>query len=174
MHRIASKPTVLGEIEGPDVCEMCGAPGLKTELVRNPFMYGAGPDAVELTADVPVHTCASCAVSFTGEEAAHIEHEAVCRHLGVLTPDEIRDLRNRQGLSRAEFSRLTGFGEATLARWEGRRVIQNTSSDRYLRLLDDPATFRRLWALANPDPSHPGGGQKECLAEPAVRGLRQV
>ena len=168
MHRIASKPTVLGEIEGPDTCEMCGASGLKTELVRNPFMYGVGVDAVELSADIPVHTCTPCAVSFTGEEAAHIEHEAVCRHLGMLTPDEIRALRNRHGLSRAAFSRLTGFGEATLARWEGRRVIQNTSSDRYLRLLGDPATFRRLQALANPDPPLPDGGPEECPAEPGA------
>lgn len=157
MHGIASKPTVLGKIEGPDECEMCGAAGLRTELVRNPFIYGAGADAVELSADIPVHTCTPCAVSFTGEEAARIEHEAVCRHLGVLTPDEIRALRKRHELSRAAFSRVTGFGEATLARWEGRRVIQNTSSDRYLRLIEDPATFRRLQALANPHPPRLGG-----------------
>lgn len=151
MIRIASKPTVLREIEGLDACEMCGAAGLKTELVRNPFIYGTGPDAVELSADIPVHTCSPCAVSFTDDEAAVIEHETVCRHLGVLTPAEIRSLRDRYGLTRAAFARVTGFGEATLARWERREAIQNASSDRYLRRLEDPATFWRLRALANPD-----------------------
>lgn len=153
MTRIASKPTVLRHIDGPDSCEMCGTPGLKTELVKNPFIYGVGSDAVELTADIPVHTCASCAVSFTGEAAETIEHDVVCRHLGVLTPDEIRQLRDHHSLSRAAFARLTGFGEATIARWERREVVQNASSDRYLRLLSDAATFLRLRALANPDAS---------------------
>ena len=157
MTRIASKPTVLGQIEGPDSCEMCGTPGLKTELIRNPFIYGVGSDAVELSADIPVHTCASCTVSFTNQAAEVIEHDVVCRHLGVLTPDEIRALRARYSMSRAAFARLTGFGEATVARWERREVIQNASSDRYLRLLSDATTFRRLRTLADPKTSdrHP-------------------
>lgn len=151
MTKVASKPTVLGEIEGPGACDMCGASGLKTELVRNPFIYGTGPDAVEIIADIPVHTCDVCEIAFTDGEAAEIEHEAVCRHLRVLPPAEIRALRGRYGLSRAEFSRVTGLEEAALARWEGAEVIQDTATDRYLRLIEDRATFRRLQALATPD-----------------------
>ena len=127
---------------------MCGNPVLKTELVRDPFIYGTGFDAVELSADVPVHTCSHCSVSFTGEEAEISRHEAICRHLGVLTPREIYALRVRHNMSRAAFARLTGFGEATLARWERREIIQNTSNDRYLRLLRDPAIFRRLSSMS--------------------------
>lgn len=149
MSKIASKPTVLDQIEGPAACEMCGTPGLKTALVRNPFIYGVGCNAVELSADIPVHTCASCTVSFTGQAAAIIEHDVVCRHLGVLTPKEIRALRARHKMSRAAFARLTGFGEATLARWERREVIQNTSSDRYLRLLHHCVNVDRLRSSAN-------------------------
>ena len=145
--KIASPPTVLREVPGPESCELCGTPGLKTELVRDPFIYGAGSNAVELSADVPVHTCARCAVSFTGEEAEIVRHDVICRHHGVLTPAEIRQLRGGYGMSRAAFARLTGFGEATVARWERREVIQNTSSDRYLRLLMDPDVMRSLWRL---------------------------
>ena len=126
---------------------MCGGPGLKTELVRDPFIYGAGEDAVELTAEFPVHTCPECGVSYTGEVAEIAQHEVVCRHLGVLAPAKIRRLRKRHGPTRAAFARLTGFGEASLARWERGEVIQNTSSDRYLRLLMDGATMGRLRAL---------------------------
>lgn len=156
MNKIASKPTVLGQIAGPESCEMCGSPGLKTELVLNPFIYGVGVDAVELSAEIPVHTCATCDVSFTDEAAENIQHDAVCRHLGVLTPDEIRALRSRYGLSRAAFARLTGFGEATLARWERRDVIQNASCDRYLRLLQNTANVDRLRALTGLDTSTAG------------------
>ena len=148
MTRIASSPTVLGFHPGPESCELCGAPGLQTELVRDPFIYGAGADAVELTAEFPVHTCSRCEVSYTGEVAEIAQHEVVCHHLGVLTPAEVRGLRKRHGLSRAAFARLTGFGEASVARWERGEVIQNTSSDRYLRLLKDGATMNRLRGLA--------------------------
>ena len=127
---------------------MCGAPGLRTELVRDPFIYGVGDEAVELSADIPVHSCNRCNVSFTGAEAERVEHDAVCRHLGVLTPEEIQGIRAQYGVSRAAFARLTGFGKASLARWEHGEVIQNTSSDRYLRLLLDPDVFRRLSSLA--------------------------
>ena len=147
MTRIASPPTVLGPHPGPDSCDLCGASELSTELVRDPFIYGTDSDAVELSADVPVHTCSQCEVSYTGKEAEIARHEAVCRHLGLLTPAEIRGLRKRYDLSRAAFARVTGFGEATLARWESGEVIQNTSSDRYLRLLMDPSVMNRLPAL---------------------------
>ncbi len=50
-------------------------------------------------------------------------------------------------MSRAAFSRLTGFGEATLARWERGEVIQNTSNDSFLRLLMSETVLRRLSSL---------------------------
>ena len=85
MPRIASPPTVLRELDGPDTCGMCGTPGLKTELVRDPFIYGTGDDGVELVVDIPVRTCSSCG-PYTDDQAEDIRHNEVCRHLGVLTP----------------------------------------------------------------------------------------
>ncbi len=153
MPTIASPPTPLHRIPGPDACRVCGTPGLTTELVRDPFICGVGEDAVELTADVPVHTCSACDLSYTGEEAAMRKHEAVCRHLGLLTPGEIRDIRKGYEMSQAAFARTTGFGEATVARWERGEVMQNVSSDRYLRLLRYPTVFLLLKSLAE------GGGR---------------
>lgn len=152
MAKIASPPTVLREIDGPEICGSCDTPGLRTELVRDPFIYGAGEDAVELAVEIPVHTCSYCG-SYTGEEAADIRHDAVCRHLGLLTPNEIRELRGEYEMSRAAFATLTGLGEATIARWERREVIQNVANDRYLRLLQNPAIFLQLKALAHPEAS---------------------
>jgi len=130
---------------------MCGTPGLKTELVRDPFIYGAGDDGVELVVDIPVRTCSSCG-PYTDDRAEDIRHDEVCRHLGVLTPTEIRDLRGQYGLSRAELARITGLGESSIARWETRDIIQNVGNDRYLRLLQDPAIFLRTKSLASPEP----------------------
>ena len=166
MTKAASSPTVLKTISGPESCEMCGKTGLKTEIVRDPFIYGAGSDAEELSADIPVYTCSHCSVSFTGEEAEVARHEAVCRHLGVLTPGEIRALRRRYKVSRAAFARVTGFGEATLARWERREVIQNSSSDNYLRLLMNQDNFQQLSIMSAR--AEPSGAEKSAVVGQAI------
>ena len=158
MPRVASPPTVLHELDGPDTCDMCGTPGLKTELVRDPFIYGAGDDGVELVVDIPVRTCSSCG-PYTDDQAEDIRHDEVCRHLGVLTPTEIRDLRAKYDLSRAELARTTGLGESSIARWETRDIIQNVGNDRYLRLLHDPAIFLRAKSLASREPVHAEPGE---------------
>ena len=154
MTRIASPSTVLRAHSGPQArCDVCGAISLQTELVRDPFIYGSGANAVELTADVSVHTCSSCGDSYTDHEAEVAYDEAVCRHLGILTPAEIRATREEYGLNRAEFAQLTGFGKATVGRWERGEIHQNRSADRYLRLLQHPEVMRWLRALAEPTDS---------------------
>ena len=89
--KVASAPTVLREISGPQRCSLCDAPGLKTELVRNPFICGVGAEAVELVANFPVHSCASCGRAYRGRDAGRIEHEAVCKHLRLPTPTHTRE-----------------------------------------------------------------------------------
>ena len=158
MPRVASPPTVLHDLDGPDTCDMCGTPGLKTELVRDPFIYGAGDAGVELVVDIPVRTCSSCG-PYTDDQAEDIRHDEVCRHLGVLTPTEIRDLRAKYDLSRAALARITGLGESSIARWERRDIIQNVGNDRYLRLLQDPAILLRAKSLASPEPVHAEPGE---------------
>jgi putative zinc finger/helix-turn-helix YgiT family protein len=120
--------------EGP-VCPECGHPEIDTVWANCPFPYGVGPEAVELDVRLPVRKCRKCGFEFFDEEAEDLRHEAVCRHLGVLTPREIKALRRKFGFSRADLARLTGLGEATIARWERGELIQNVANDRYLRLL---------------------------------------
>lgn len=77
-----------------------------------------------------------------------MQHEAVCKHLGVMTPGQIRQLRVNLGLSRTQLARLTGLGEATIARWERGSLIQNEANDRFLKLLAHKENIRRLKAYA--------------------------
>lgn len=128
----------------PLECAQCGSSEVETRYELQRFTYGTGPQAVELEAEVPVRYCRACDFSYLDEEAEDIRHETVCRHLGVLTPTQISDLRARYNLSRAEFARLTRLGEATLARWENGIKIQNAAYDCYLRLLFSPDNVARL------------------------------
>ncbi|MGH7141355.1 MAG: helix-turn-helix domain-containing protein [Minisyncoccia bacterium] len=65
----------------------------------------------------------------------------------MLTPLDIRALRKRHGLTRKELERLTGFGEASIKRWERGVIIQNESTDTFLRLIDDAEVLDKLRQL---------------------------
>ncbi len=132
------------KISSVQSCPECGSIAVATEFQRQQFPYGEGNRAVQLEALLPVRRCSECGFEYLDDAAEEIRHEAVCRHLGVLTPHEIRELREQYGLSRMAFSRLTHLGEATLNRWETGALIQNHAYDRLLRLLRFPENVRRL------------------------------
>ncbi len=125
-------------------CPSCESNNLSVKTVSEEFQYGSNDIAVTLTALIHVHHCSSCDLSFTTEEASETRHEAVCRYLGVLTPAEIRGIRNQNYLSQSGFSELTKIGKASLARWETGAIIQNQANDNLLYLLSFPNNISRL------------------------------
>lgn len=116
-------------------CIACGSSDVSTRTVQEEFEYGAGSNPIRIRVRVPVHRCATCESEYSDADAEDIRHEAVCRYLGVLTPDEVRAIRSKLGLSRQRFADVTRIGVATLARWESGEVIQNAAMDAYLRLV---------------------------------------
>jgi len=119
-------------------CPNCGHSPLRDETVTDRFEYradGEEPLTVEVH-DVPVEVCPKCGEKYFGPAAMRAQHAAVCRSLGLLTPEEIQAIRERLGPTQAEFARLTGIGEATISRWERGRILPNRAMDHYLRLLD--------------------------------------
>ena len=84
-------------------CAACGEDNLSRRMEMDEFEYGAGQSDVPLSANVVVFTCNDCDFEFTGPSAEVARHEAVCRHLGIMTPAEIRELRGRYALSRQSF-----------------------------------------------------------------------
>jgi len=124
-------PEVLGKF----VCGECGSERIKTSREVYKFPYGVGTDTVELSCEVPVRKCADCGFSFIDGDAEDICHKEVCKHLGVMTPSQIKALRGLYELTQAKFSEITKLGEATLSRWERGVVIQNQAYDNYLYLL---------------------------------------
>jgi len=125
-------------------CPSCGRDGVKTTLEEETFGYGVEPNAVSLSCTIPVRTCTACGYRFTDAAAEERRHEAVCRHLQVMTPAEVMQLRKRYGLSRADFGRLTRIGEASVARWETGVFIQNAGYDSLLYLLRFSENVDRL------------------------------
>jgi putative zinc finger/helix-turn-helix YgiT family protein len=151
-------------------CPVCGKGHLEQRVVTERFDYGEGKKKVRVVADnVPVQVCTHCQETFSGPKAGLIRHRAICRALGLLTPEEICAIRERLGLSQAQFAKLTDIGEATISRWERGRLLQNKAMDRYLRLLDrNPDNVRLLEELRTETQPHPRSpaGEKSGLNPP--------
>lgn len=81
---------------------------------------------------------------------------------GLLTPDEVRAVRRRHGLTQPEFERLLGVGMNTVVRWERGTVPQNAAADSLLRLIAQfPENARFLAELHG---VQLGGGSHDVVA----------
>ena len=129
----------------PD-CPSCGAGRVRTVETEANVPYGTGSDQVEIPTVVPLRVCELCGFSFLDAEGQTAEHDAVCRYLGLMTPSEIRSVRERHGLTQSQFAAVTGLGEATVSRWERGATVQNVANDRYLWLLRQSDNIERLFA----------------------------
>jgi putative zinc finger/helix-turn-helix YgiT family protein len=133
-------------------CPNCGSKRVESRTVRDVFQYGEGPKAVQLEAAVPFRKCADCGFEFTDAEAEDLRHDAICQHLGLMTPSEIIALRKELGLTRAQFAERSRIGEASLARWETGQLIQNAANDNYMYLLKFAENWERVHTRQELDP----------------------
>ena len=125
-------------------CGSCGSRRVQTSKQIKVFNYGTLDKPVELRAEVPVYRCADCEFMYTDREASELCHDAVCRYRDVMTPKEVREVRNSYNQSVEEFSKQTGIGAASINRWEKGALIQNKAMDNYLYLLKYPRNLDEL------------------------------
>jgi DNA-binding transcriptional regulator YiaG len=147
-------------------CSACGSNAVSTTFVDEQMEYGSGPTPVHIPVRLPVHRCAACELEFTDSTAEGLRHEAICRHLGLLSPGEILAIRARLNMSRQRFAALTRLGVATLARWESGEIIQNAALDAYLRLIAKPEICELLLSGALTDSvahRNPSGRDDESI-----------
>lgn len=133
-------------------CAECGAEAVDTIEHRHTFRYGSGESAADLTVNLPVRRCGRCGFEFLDRESEGIKLEAICEHLGVLSPSGIRRIRERYRMTQAEFAEVTGLGTATLVRWENGSMNHTRAYDRYMRLLENGRIMNELRRLVERDP----------------------
>lgn len=118
-------------------CIMCGEGQAKRTLAVQEFAYGTGAEAVVLHAQVPIWSCETCDLEYVDSEGERAQHEAVCRHLGRLTPLQIKALRRGARLTQKELAAELGCGVASLKRWELGTVVQGRVADMAMRDFQD-------------------------------------
>lgn len=123
-------------------CALCGTQAAVRSVQTQQFAYNENGEDVLLIAEIPTISCSACGETYTAEGAEEAQHDAVCHYLKRLTPREIRDLRQRLGISQAKLAEMTKIGIASIKRWESGTVIQNASLDARLRTLSDTVATR--------------------------------
>ena len=98
--------------------------------------------------DVPRLTCGACGESLVdeafGDPTLHVYAEYRRRH-GLLSPEQIRAIREKYDLSQDGLAALLGTSPATLARYEG-GSLQDKAYDHLIRACENPAFVADLVA----------------------------
>jgi len=92
--------------------------------------------------------CRHCGEEFLpGELVQRIEQQRYVLE-GLLTPTEIKAIRERLGLTQVAMAKQLGVGDKTYTRWETGQNMQNRSMDNLIRIVEkDPDLF--LWIEAS-------------------------
>lgn len=149
-------------------CPLCGKQTLKHKHGKYRFKPPQNiPGETMIIADATWDACSSCGEEILPDELTKAIEAEQYRRLGLLTPLEIRKVRQKSGLSAVDMANLLGVGEKSYTRWENGRSIQNKSNDTLIRLLDKNAdVFVILDAERKPD--------RDKLLSRYVSGLRTL
>lgn len=109
-------------------------------------VYNVRGEPIEIEAEVA--TCQKCGEKIFDEErdSRNLEkaYSLYRKEHNLLTPDEIRKMREKYGLSQRALARLLGWGEITIHRYEN-GAIQDNAHDNLLRLIEDPQNMRKFF-----------------------------
>lgn len=59
-------------------------------------------------------------------------------------PEEIKQIRQQYGITQVDFSRVLGFGDKTIARYEN-GALQDTAPNNLILLMKNEKNFIELW-----------------------------
>ncbi len=98
-----------------------------------------------------IHYCGQCGEALVAEDndSALLEkaYSSYRTKHGLLSPQEIRALREKYGLSQRSFAKLLGWGDITIHRYES-GALQDIAHDSLLRLIQDPSNLETLLGSA--------------------------
>jgi len=109
-------------------------------------VYNVRGEPIEIEAEIAI--CPKCGSKIFDEErdSRNLER-AYSRYRQkhkLLSPDEIRTIREKYGLSQRALSRLLGCGEITIHRYENGAVQDNVHNST-LRLIEDPRNMQNIF-----------------------------
>ncbi|MDP2322835.1 MAG: DUF4065 domain-containing protein [Gammaproteobacteria bacterium] len=102
---------------------------------------------MKLNLDMDVEVCDVCGETLYDEQREQgivvSAFDQYRRHKGLLSPGEIKAIRDRYALSQRSFAHLLGMSEATINRYEG-GALQEETHDTMIRLASKPEAILEL------------------------------
>jgi len=129
-------------------------------------VYNVRGEPIEIEAEVAI--CQKCGEKIFDEERdsrnLELAYSQYREKYKLLSPGEIRTIREKYGLSQRSLSRLLGWGEITIHRYENGAVQDNVHNST-LRLIEDPQNIQRLFeANRNKLPSYTAARLEKRIA----------
>ena len=119
---------------------------VEADVVERKETYTVKGESIEILAQVAV--CPQCNQDLYDDELDSQTQQSVFNQYrqkhGLLTPEEIRRIREKYKLSQKAFSRLIGFGEVTIHRYE-LGSIQEKTHDLLIRQAEDADFIHRRY-----------------------------
>jgi len=133
-------------------CPICGAMTLVEQHGDFEFMPpGNIPGGKIVVCGASWQECKTCEQQIILPPLRQALDNESRKRRGLLTPREIKEVRERAGLSQSDMAELLGVGDRTYTRWETGRSIQNKSNDNLIRLVAKNAgLFAQLDAERQP------------------------
>ena len=114
----------------------CGQKPLVARRIGDEFEYGPDDGRIKVVAQaVPVLDCPACGEPCMAPKL-HSPPSGNLPALGILTPGQIKALRERLGRDQAEFARIDWHRCGHVLPLGTRQPVADAGLDRYLRLLD--------------------------------------
>jgi len=118
--------------------------------VHIPNLEGEGI-AETIRIEVPVRIDPETGEEILTPEAHELIEKTKARTMGLMSPEEIRELRERLDLTQEEMSDLLQIGAKTYTRWEsGRARVSRSMSVLLCALRDGRIDVNYLWSLREP------------------------
>ncbi len=128
------------------LCPQCGTVrNAKTTVRHETYAYKAEPVTVQHELTVCTVCGTEVATAQQAEESLIAVREAYRRNHDLITPEEIRSIRERYGAGQKPFGIILGLGESTIANYE-RGELPTAANSNLIRLMNDPHVFRTLFA----------------------------
>lgn len=146
----------MNKIQNRIKCPVCNEGFLeKVASDYSTFVKDGAREIRILVKNLQRDKCPKCNEEFLPQEALdRIEIEKY-QKLELLTPAEIKTIREKLGFTQEEISDLLGVGKKSYFRWENGLSIQNKSIDKYIRLVSEsPDNVLLLKKLRGQDDHH--------------------
>jgi putative zinc finger/helix-turn-helix YgiT family protein len=117
------------------------------ELASVPYATTIEHDGRSYEVHIPALTvprCGHCGRISFDDEADREVSAAFRARAGLLSPEAIRQGREKLGLTQKQFAAMLAVGESTVSRWETGAQIQQRALDRFMRVFFDCRNVRAI------------------------------